>query len=94
MRVVARVQANADQVEAVRQILVGLIQPTRDEPGCMNYMLLQNEGDPTDFTFVELWRDAAAFKAHLETAHFKSAAERLNGLTRAAPDIRRYHVVV
>lgn len=94
MRIVARVAAKPDQVDAVREILLGLIQPTRDEPGCINYLLLQNETDPTDFTFVELWRDRSAFEAHLETPHFKAAAARLQDKVASPPDIRRYHVVV
>lgn len=51
------------------------------------------ETDPTDFTFVELWRDRSAFEALLETAHFKAAA-RLRGKVASPPGIRRYHVVV
>lgn len=94
MRIVARVSAKPDQVDAVREILLRLIQPSRDEPGCINYLLLQNEVDATDFTFVELWRDRAAFDAHLETPHFKAAAAGLLGRITAPPDIRRYHVVV
>lgn len=93
MRVVARIIAKPEHVEPVKEILQGLIQPSRDEPGCLNYLLMQNLGDPTDFTFVELWRDVKAFEGHLGTAHVKNALARMDGLLQAPPDIRRYHVV-
>jgi len=93
LRVVARIQARPETVDAVRDVLVGLIPPTRRETGCILYELLQNEAEPTDFTFVETWTDGAALDAHLRTPHFLDAAARLPDLVAAEPDIRRYRVV-
>jgi quinol monooxygenase YgiN len=56
IRVVARVVALPDKVEEVKSVLIGLIEPTRKEDGCIIYELLQNHADPTDFTFVESGR--------------------------------------
>ena len=53
LRVVARVVARPGKVEELQALLRGLIEPTRREPGCVTYELLQNTADPTDFTFVE-----------------------------------------
>lgn len=93
MRVVAHVVARPGKEEEVRGVLSSLIQPSRDERGCLSYTLLQNQVDPTDFTFVETWRDAADFDAHLETPYFKRAVSALSELIAGPPDIRRYHVV-
>lgn len=93
MRIVARVVARPGKEEEVRAILCGLIQPSKDERGCLSYTLLQNQIDPTDFTLVETWRDAADFDAHLETPHFKRAASEITELVVEPLDIRRYHVV-
>jgi quinol monooxygenase YgiN len=40
LRVIARVAAKADRVEQVRTILMGVVEPTRREPGCLGYQLL------------------------------------------------------
>jgi len=55
VRVVARVVARPGKEDELRTLLRGLIEPTRREPGCVTYELLQNTADPTDFTFVEEW---------------------------------------
>ena len=52
LRVVARIKAKSEAINEVRELLCGLIEPTRKESGCINYELLQNRDDPTDFTFV------------------------------------------
>jgi len=74
----------------VRSYLTELIEPTRKEPGCVSYELLQNRSDPTDFTFVEEWESDGALEAHLNTAHIRNAIASLAGLLAAAPDIRSY----
>jgi len=53
VRVVARNVACFGKEDELRTLLRGLIEPTRREPGCVTYELLQNTTDPTDFTFVE-----------------------------------------
>ena len=47
--------ARPGKEDELRALLRGLIEPTRREPGCVTYELLQNTADPTDFTFVEEW---------------------------------------
>ena len=41
VRVIARVMANAASVKQVRAILIGVVEPTRTESGCLSYQLLQ-----------------------------------------------------
>jgi len=90
LRVVARISAQPDKVEQVRLILSELIEPTRRESGCINYELLQNNEDPTDFTFVEEWESGAALDSHLATPHLQKAVVATQGLLTEPPDIRRY----
>jgi quinol monooxygenase YgiN len=93
IRVVARVVALPDKVEEVKSVLLGLIEPTRKEQGCIVYELLQNQADPTDFTFVEEWESQALLEAHLASAHIEEAESQLNGLVAAEPDIRLYQLL-
>ncbi len=93
LRVVARIVARPGKIEELGALLRGLIEPTRKEPGCVTYELLQNKTDPTDFTFVEEWRSEADLDAHLQSAHLRHARSKLPELAAADPDIRRYTVV-
>ena len=60
VRVVARMVARPGKEDELRTLLRGLIEPTRREPECVTYELLQNTTDPTDFTFVEEWSSLAS----------------------------------
>jgi quinol monooxygenase YgiN len=93
LRVVARISALPDKVEQVRLILSELIEPTRREVGCISYELLQNNADPTDFTFVEEWESDPALDAHMATAHLQKAVAATQGLLTEPPDIRRYSLL-
>jgi quinol monooxygenase YgiN len=93
LRVVARIKARPEKVEEVRELLSGLTGPTRAEPGCVSYELMQNRQDPTDFTFVEEWAGDEAFDAHFRTEHMQRALPRVGELLTEPPDIRTYTVV-
>ncbi|MCC8999463.1 MAG: antibiotic biosynthesis monooxygenase [Candidatus Contendobacter sp.] len=90
LHVVARITARPDTVADVHALLQGLLEPTCQEQGCLRYTLLHNSTDPTDFTFVEEWADAAALDAHLAAPHVQAALAQTPPLLAAAPDIRRY----
>lgn len=93
--VVAHLTAIPDKVEAVEAVLREMIEPTRQEPGCIKYQLLQNNSQPTDFTFVEEWTDNEALNAHAASSHIQAAfVVKLKGLLAAVADIRIYHLLV
>ena len=94
VRVIARVIAKATSVEQVRAILIGVVEPTRSEAGCLSYQLLQNLSQATDFAFVEEWATAEAERAHFGTPHISDALRKLVGLLAAEPDIQRYSLVM
>ncbi|MCC6135112.1 MAG: antibiotic biosynthesis monooxygenase [Candidatus Contendobacter sp.] len=93
VHVIARLTARPDTVARLQIILAGLLEPTRRETGCRSYTLLHNLADPTDFTFVEEWADAAALDAHLQTPHLQTALAQAVSLLTTDPDIRRYVLI-
>lgn len=93
LRVVAHLVALPDQVETLKALLLTLIIPTRQEPGCLQYELYQNQTDPTDFTFVELWENEEFLASHLQSSHIQEALGQLDGLVLHPPDIRRYQAL-
>jgi quinol monooxygenase YgiN len=93
VRVVARLVAKADQVEAFKALMSSIIEPTRKESGCIRYELLQNLSDPAEFTFVEEWASAAALDAHMQMSHITAALGQAGAMLGGAPDIRRYATV-
>jgi len=93
IRVVARFVAKADKVEALHRLAISLLEPTRKEAGCVNYQLLHNAADPTDFTFVEEWSSSAELDAHFTTPHVVNALGELGDILATPADIRRYQTL-
>lgn len=93
LRVVASIKAKPDKISEVRELLRGLVAPTRKEVGCLSYELLQNRKDPTDFTFTEIWESDSALDSHAKSAHIKAVGPKLREIAVAAPDIRIYSLI-
>ncbi|MBD2576698.1 antibiotic biosynthesis monooxygenase [Oscillatoria sp. FACHB-1406] len=93
LRVVARLCAYPDKIEELKTLLLGLLEPTHQEAGCVQYDLLQNLDNPTDFTFVEEWESEAALASHLASAHIQTALHQVQGLVASGPNIERYQLL-
>ena len=93
IRAVAHIKARPDKVAEMREVLMALLEPTRNEEGCVSYVLTQNVDDPTDFTFIEEWESVEAVQAHLSSEHIAAALARLPEVGAADPDIRTYEVL-
>ena len=93
IRVVAHLTSKPDTIDDTRQALEAFIVPTRGEDGCIYYELMQNNDDPTDFTFVEEWESNETLNAHLESPHISAFKERAGDLLACDPDIRRYKLL-
>lgn len=70
LTVVAKVVAKTDSIEALRQELIKLVAPTRQEEGCIEYRLHQDNQAPAVFIFYENWQDKAALDRHMASPHF------------------------
>jgi quinol monooxygenase YgiN len=60
---------------------------TRAEPGNISFDWYRSAEDPNLWVLIEVFRDAEAGKAHVESPHFKAATERMPHLLAAAPEI-------
>ena len=76
LTVVARIKARDGRQDEVREELLGLVWPTRKEPGCINYDLHQSHDDPTLFVFYENWESKAALDAHSRSPHIQAFRAR------------------
>ena len=66
--------ANPGQEEKVAGIFSKLQTASRQEPGCMMYIVHRHRDDPRHFFIYEQYRDDAALQAHRESAHFQEYA--------------------
>ncbi|WP_225140503.1 MULTISPECIES: antibiotic biosynthesis monooxygenase family protein [unclassified Bradyrhizobium] len=82
--VVAQWEAKAEEVDRVAEILRGFLPQAQREPGVKLFLISRAKDNPAQFLFYELFGDEDAFRAHQESAHFKSyiAEQALPLLTR------------
>lgn len=74
--VIARCKAKPGLEQRVRDEILALVDPTREEAGCINYDLHVSAEDPRQFMLYENWTSKQALEEHLATPYL----ERFKGL--------------
>jgi quinol monooxygenase YgiN len=70
--VVAQWEAKDGEADRVAGILARFLPEAQREEGAKLFLISRARENPAQFLFYELFRDEAAFKAHQESAHFKT----------------------
>ncbi len=66
--------ANPGKEAEVAAIFRKLEAASRQEPGCLMYIVHQHQTEPGRFFIYEQYRDDAALEAHRKSAHFQEYA--------------------
>ena len=85
--VIARVRAKQGMEEIVKNTLVGLIEPSRADEGCINYDLHQDLKNPALFMFHENWTSEEALNNHLATPHLQTFIKKADELLAEPLDV-------
>ncbi len=76
LTLLAKVTAKAGCEGKLFPELEAMVAPSRQEEGCLKYVLHRLPGEPRTFWFVEEWKDEAALAEHNQTSHYKRLKER------------------
>src|ERR1700758_590801 len=68
--VIARYRARTGEEGRVEEALRKMVEPTRAEPGNLDYQVFRDPGQPAVFVLFERYADEAAFDAHRASPHF------------------------
>jgi quinol monooxygenase YgiN len=77
---IAILKAKPGQRDQLRESLLALIEPTRAEPGCLDYVLFELRDEPGTFYMREAFTSAAALEVHKATPHFQAFAAKAGSL--------------
>jgi len=88
IHVTARFTARPESLDALRPILVGLVEPIRNDPGCIRCSLVANAADPAELTFIEEWHSQQALDRHLAEDFVKAAVAEAEPLLAGPLDFR------
>jgi quinol monooxygenase YgiN len=94
LTVIAHIRAKPGQESRVRQVLQGLVSPTRAEAGCINYDLHQSQTDPALFVFYENWASEAHLDAHSKSPHIQSFRKVAGEILAGLVEITKWQVVI
>lgn len=65
---------------------------TRGDEGCLSYGFAADLVDPSIISSVEVWRDQAAFDAHMQHEHTQQFIARVRDLLAGEPQMSFHHV--
>jgi quinol monooxygenase YgiN len=81
VRVIARSLARRGSENQLRDLLQGMLAPTRAESGCKLYELYES-GSKGRFYFYEIWESQAALDQHAASPHFKHLEQAVGDLVQ------------
>jgi quinol monooxygenase YgiN len=77
-----------EQALAFETLFRAYVEPSRAEPGCIEYHMLRDQQDPTLFIFYEIWASKAALEVHSSLPHMKQFHEQRMDYLERDFDIR------
>jgi quinol monooxygenase YgiN len=88
--VVTHVDIDPQFVPQAEPLLIGFVEDSRNDPGVKTFILITQEGTNNHFQLIEVFRDMAAFDAHVGAAHTTTFRTTLQPLLGAPYDERLY----
>jgi len=80
VKIMAILAARHGQAENLKELLFGMVEACRAEPGNLRWDVWQDQADRTRFVLDELYIDNSAVAAHRETPHFQSYFSKINDI--------------
>ena len=83
----------SEQAEAFEQLFRAYVEPSRAEPGCVEYHMLRDAQDPTLFIFYEVWASPEALAEHTALPHMRKFHDQRMDYLRRDFEIREIEML-
>ncbi len=84
---IAFIRAQSGKSDVLGEWLNNLAEPSRQEPGCINYDVHRSLDDPNIWCVYENWRSKADLDAHFELTHMKEFIAAIPTVVEGALDL-------
>ncbi len=91
IRVVAKSYPKKENIDDVIKVYKELVEATKQENGCIQYQLFQDESDPAILTMIEAWDSKDSLDKHLQSEHFVRIIPLVGKLCSRDTEINLYH---
>ncbi|MFJ2363628.1 putative quinol monooxygenase [Pseudomonas sp. NPDC087697] len=78
-----------EKAETFEALFRAYVEPSRAEPGCIEYHMLRDQQDPTLFIFYEIWQSRTHLDVHSNLPHMQQFFENRMDYLERDFDIRR-----
>ena len=89
VRLHAREGADSLVEEALREVM----EPSREEPGCLSFHLFRSMRDPRLFYIYSRWVDEAAFQKHADLPHTVRFLKKVDALVDQPREVSRTEII-
>jgi quinol monooxygenase YgiN len=80
----AKIQVDPAQLDDYNAALKEqMTTAVRIEPGVLTYYAVADKADPSHITILEIYADTVAYKAHIETPHFKKYKATVQNMVKS-----------
>ncbi|MFJ4375866.1 putative quinol monooxygenase [Pseudomonas japonica] len=80
---ILKAKTRPERAEAFEALFRAYVEPSRAEPGCIEYHMLRDKEDPSLFVFYEIWASKTALDVHSALPHMREFFEnRMDYLER------------
>lgn len=66
---ILKAKTRPEMADAFDTLFRAYVEPSRNEPGCIEYHMLRDKEDPSLFVFFEVWATKAALDVHSALPH-------------------------
>ena len=80
LTIIAHVEAKEGNLDLVKKEVLALVEPTKQEQGCLRYELNQDLENSNLFIFVEEWESHELCTKHMDSAHLQAFLKATDGL--------------
>jgi quinol monooxygenase YgiN len=80
LTIIAKIEAKPESLNEVKSAILKLIEPTRNEKGCLQYDLHQDHEKAELFMLVENWESQVLWEAHMQSRHLQEFIKESEGL--------------
>lgn len=90
VRVLATLEAKEEARLRLKDILVSLVKPAREEEGNISYDLYCSTENPNEFLFDEVWSNKGTFDKHYQSTKSQKDRDTVSGLLATPLQIKTY----
>ncbi|MFS0828860.1 putative quinol monooxygenase [Pseudomonas phoenicis] len=90
---ILKAKAHPERADDFERLFRAYVEPSRREPGCIEYHMLRDLEDPSLFIFFEVWASEHDFNAHMALPHMRTFVEQRAEYLEGEFDVQRIEML-